>query len=136
MCGEASEIGTYKNILNNRSSLQRGYVTEQDCSKWPREVCTVNKELKTKFNPVTKCEKVYISTLKYKYNITTPGQVPQELCGPSGCGYVPGPVECHDTIKTVVTDIPSEECDLQPQRSCKTIVIPPHVHCTLVQAPM
>ena len=35
-----------------------GYTTANDCKKWPREVCTVTKELKTKFNPVTKCEKV------------------------------------------------------------------------------
>ena len=33
-------------------------MTEQECTKWPREVCTVQKELKAKFNPVTKCEKV------------------------------------------------------------------------------
>ena len=38
--------------------LQSGYVTEEDCSKWPREVCTVKKKLRAKFNPVTKCEKV------------------------------------------------------------------------------
>jgi len=83
---------------------QSGYVTEEDCTKWPKEVCTVRKELKAKFNPVTKCEKV-----------------PQELCGPSGCGFVPGPEECHDEVKTVVTDIPNEICDLQPQRKCAHI---------------
>ena len=33
-------------------------MTEEECSKWPREVCTVSRELKTKFNSVTKCEKV------------------------------------------------------------------------------
>jgi len=83
---------------------QSGYVTGQECRKWPREVCTVRKELKAKFNPVTKCDKV-----------------PQELCGPSGCGFVPGPEECHDQVKTVVTDIPNEICDLQPQRQCKHV---------------
>ena len=46
-------------------------------------------------------------------------QVPQELCGPAGCGFVPGVEECHDDVKTVVTDVPSEICDLQPQRKCK-----------------
>merc|ERR1719233_240646 len=83
---------------------QSGYVTEEDCKKWPREVCSIQKELKAKFNPVTKCEKV-----------------PQELCGPSGCGFVPGPEQCHDKTKTVVTDIPSEVCDLQPQRKCARV---------------
>jgi len=86
------------------TETQSGYVTEQDCKKWPREVCTVKKELRAKFNPVTKCEKV-----------------PQELCGPSGCGFVPGPEECHDQVKTVVTDIPQEVCDLQPQRQCSHV---------------
>ena len=37
---------------------QSGYVTEEECTKWPRQVCTVQKEFKAKFNPVTKCEKV------------------------------------------------------------------------------
>lgn len=118
-----------------------GYSTQEDCKKWPREVCTISRETKAKFNPVTKCEKV-----------------PQQLCGPSGCGFVQGPEICHDEVdqckpiplhraiqvcadqssmesilnlrgiectsmcfqvKTVVTDIPEEVCDLQPQRSCK-----------------
>ena len=43
---------------------QSGYVTEEECSKWPKEVCTVGRELKTKFNPVTKCEKVSSSKLR------------------------------------------------------------------------
>ena len=26
-------------------------------------------------------------------------QVPQQLCGPSGCGFVQGPEICHDEVK-------------------------------------
>ena len=81
---------------------QSGYVTEEKCSKWPREVCTIAKEFRSKANPVTKCEKI-----------------PQRLCGPAGCGFVPGPEQCHEEVKTVVTDIPNEICDLVPQRKCK-----------------
>ena len=108
-----------KETFYDSSSFQSGYVTEEDCSKWPREVCTVSRELKTKFNPVTKCEKVGRSNQWWTYNNVFIPQVPQELCGPSGCGFVPGPEECHDQVKTVVTDIPNEICDLQPQRKCK-----------------
>jgi len=85
-------------------NVQSGYTTEQKCTKWPREVCTVQKERKEKFNPVTKCEKV-----------------PQQLCGPAGCGFVPGPEVCHEEVKTVVTDSPEENCDLQPRRTCEHV---------------
>jgi len=84
--------------------VQSGYVSEEKCKKWPREVCTIAKELRSKSNPVTKCEKV-----------------PQQLCGPAGCGFVPGPEQCHEEIKTVVTDIPNEVCDLTPQRRCSHV---------------
>ena len=53
-------------------------------------------------NPVTKCEKI-----------------PQRLCGPAGCGFVPGPEQCHDEVKTMIQELPQEECDLTPQRKCK-----------------
>ena len=77
-------------------------MTEEKCSKWPREVCTIAKEFRSKANPVTKCEKI-----------------PQRLCGPAGCGFVPGPEQCHEEVKTIVTDIPNEVCDLVPQRKCE-----------------
>jgi len=85
-------------------NIQSGYVTEEKCSKWPREVCTIAKEFRSKANPVTKCEKI-----------------PQRLCGPAGCGFVPGPEQCHEEVKTIVTDIPNEVCDLVPQRKCSHV---------------
>jgi len=84
--------------------IQSGYTTEEKCTKWPKEVCTVQKERRQKYNPVTKCEKV-----------------PQEVCAPSGCGFVEGPEICHDEVKTVVTDTPAEVCDIQPQRTCEHV---------------
>jgi len=78
-----------------------GYTSEEKCSKWPREVCSVNKKLKTKYTPQTKCEKI-----------------PQKLCGPAGCGFVEGPEQCIDKVETVVVDLPSEVCDLQPRTQC------------------
>ena len=44
-----------------------GYTTNTKCSKWPREVCSVQRTPVKKFTPETRCQKV-----------------PVELCGPSG----------------------------------------------------
>ena len=44
-----------------------GYTTNTKCSKWPREVCNVQKTAVKKFTPETRCQKV-----------------PVELCGPAG----------------------------------------------------
>ena len=46
---------------------QAGYVTDQKCSKWPKEVCSIAKELRSKANPVTKCEKVKNSVISLKW---------------------------------------------------------------------
>ena len=35
-----------------------GYTTNTKCSNWPREECTLSKQQKTKFSPLTKCDKV------------------------------------------------------------------------------
>jgi hypothetical protein len=81
-----------------------GYTTREKCTSWPREVCTVNKQLKRKSTPNTKCEKV-----------------PQELCGPPGCGFVSGPEVCLERTKTIVTRLPSESCNLHPQTRCESV---------------
>lgn len=47
-----------------------GYTTNTKCSKWPREVCSVQRTPVKKFTPETRCQKV-----------------PVELCGPSGKSY-------------------------------------------------
>ena len=46
---------------------QAGYVTDQKCSKWPKEVCSIAKELRSKANPVTKCEMVKNSVISLKW---------------------------------------------------------------------
>ena len=42
-------------------------MTDQKCSKWPKEVCSIAKELRSKANPVTKCEKVKNSVIASKW---------------------------------------------------------------------
>jgi len=81
-----------------------GYTTNTKCSKWPREVCSVSKKNVKKYTPITGCTKE-----------------PRELCAPAGCGFTQGPEECYDKVQTVVQDAPKEECNLEPQRTCKHV---------------
>jgi len=78
-----------------------GYTSFTKCSKWPREVCNVNKKRVTKYTPITACTKE-----------------PRELCAPAGCGFKEGAETCYDKTQTVVQDAPKEECALEPQRTC------------------
>jgi len=81
-----------------------GYTTIEGCSKWPREVCSVSKQRVKKYTPITGCTKE-----------------PRQLCAPAGCGLRKGAVECHQEVKTVVQERPSEECQLQPRRTCRAV---------------
>jgi len=78
-----------------------GYTTQTKCSKWPREVCSVEKKKVKKYTPITGCTKE-----------------PRELCAPAGCGFKEGAEVCQDKTKTIVQDAPKEECSLEPQRTC------------------
>jgi len=81
-----------------------GYTTNTKCSKWPKEVCSVSKKPVTKFTPITGCTKE-----------------PREICAPAGCGFKEGAEECYDKKQTVVQDAPKEQCNLEPQRTCKHV---------------
>jgi len=88
-----------------------GYATNVKCSKWPREECTLIKKQSRKSTPSTRCTKI-----------------PVELCGPPGCGFKEGPEECHERVKTVVSDKPGEVCSLEPESSCKYVTrLAPHL---------
>merc|ERR1712025_403893 len=81
-----------------------GYTTNTKCSKWPKEVCSVSQKKVKKYTPITGCTKE-----------------PRELCAPAGCGFKQGKEECYDKTQTVVQDAPKEECNLEPQRTCKYV---------------
>lgn len=81
-----------------------GYGTKRKCDTWPIEKCTISKQKVKKYTPQTSCKKV-----------------PKEACSPRGCGVKEGPVQCQDTVKTVLSDNPVEECDMEPLRTCKTV---------------
>jgi len=84
--------------------VTQGYTTEKKCTKWPKQVCKSEKKRVKKYSPETECKKV-----------------PRELCGPSGCILKPGPEECFDKKEVVVTEVPEETCNLEPQKECKHV---------------
>merc|ERR1712025_74552 len=81
-----------------------GYTTNTKCSKWPKGVCSVSKKPVKKYTPITGCTKE-----------------PREICAPAGCGLEAGEEECYDKTQTIVQDAPKEECNLEPQRTCKHV---------------
>merc|ERR1712055_514787 len=81
-----------------------GYTTNTKCTKWPKEVCSVSKKPVKKFTPITGCTKE-----------------PRELCAPAGCGFKEGAEVCTDKQQVIVQDQPKEQCNLEPQRTCKHV---------------
>ena len=39
-------------------TVQQGYTEKEVCKSWPKQVCTIIQQVKKKFDPQTKCEKV------------------------------------------------------------------------------
>merc|ERR1712179_875613 len=81
-----------------------GYTTNTKCSKWPKEVCSVEKKAVKKYTPITGCTKE-----------------PSEICAPAGCKLEAGEEECYDKTQTIVQDAPKEQCSLEPQRTSKHV---------------
>jgi len=91
-----------------------GYTTFTKCSKWPREVCSVDKKSVKKYTPITGCTKE-----------------PREVCAPAGCGFKEGAELCYEKTSTIVQDAPKEECSLEPQRTCGHVTkLVPKLHPT------
>merc|ERR1712066_373291 len=62
--------------------------------------------------------------------------LPVEICG-AGCVFEEGPEECHDKTIASLVDVPEEQCDLNPQKTCRlqTKLVPqlaPEHECTIV----
>jgi len=86
------------------AEVKEGYTTSLKCDKWPREVCTLEKQQVKKYTPDTSCTKI-----------------PKQLCAPESCNIVEGAVQCRDKVQTVVVDNPIEECDMEPIKTCKHV---------------
>merc|ERR1712150_140641 len=73
------------------------------CTKWPRRECTKSTERVTKYTPKTECKPVVT-----------------EVCG-NGIKTIPEVDICYKDKVTVVTEVPQETCNLEPQRECKHV---------------
>jgi len=83
--------------------VTQGYTTEQKCTKWPVQKCQASSAKTKKYSPQTSCKKV-----------------PREVCG-AGSIAVPQGEECFDRQETVIQEVPTETCNLEPQRQCKHV---------------
>merc|ERR1711892_886365 len=81
----------------------------QECEDWQVQKCTLEKKVVKKTNPETSCQKM-----------------PREICAPSNCAFQKSEKVCRDETKSLIQNIPTEDCDLEPQESCKmeTVLVP------------
>lgn len=79
------------------------YAVKTLCEEWPIQNCTIESKNVTKVHPRTQCTKIK-----------------RRICQPSNCDIVKEPEVCHEEQKTLVQKIPEEECNLVPQKHCRT----------------
>jgi hypothetical protein len=91
------------------------------------------------------CQTIYESSCTTKYIDDGQGgfvgdtrceKRPVEICG-AGCVLEEGPEECHDKTVDTLVDVPEEQCDLNPQKTCRLITklvpsLKPKQECTTV----
>jgi len=87
----------------------------EECEEWPVQKCTLQEKVVKKSTPDTACEKI-----------------PKEICAPSNCVVGVSTKKCRTETRALLQNIPTEECDLEPQENCKmeTVLVP-----RLVQQP-
>lgn len=81
----------------------------EECEEWPVQKCTLQEKVVKKTTPNTACEKI-----------------PKEICAPSNCVVAPSKKYCRTETRALLQNIPTEECDLEPQEHCKmeTVLVP------------
>ncbi|XP_023333008.1 uncharacterized protein LOC111704869 isoform X2 [Eurytemora carolleeae] len=81
----------------------------ENCEEWPVQKCTLEKKTVTKSNPETSCQKH-----------------PKKVCTTSNCKFVQSEKTCREETRSLVQNIPSEDCDLEPRETCKleTVLVP------------
>jgi len=104
--GDFPEIdGNQLQDLSDKDLLSIG----EECEEWPVQKCTLEKKLVKKVNPETSCQKM-----------------PREICAPGNCLVQKSDKVCRSENRNLIQNIPSEECDLEPQENCKmeTVLVP------------
>jgi hypothetical protein len=89
-------------LMEKCRDVTQGYTTQQECDKWPQQVCNLEKKTVKKYSPETQCKKL-----------------PRQLCGPGACPIIAGPKECRKEMKTIVQEVPKERCSLRAQPYCE-----------------
>ena len=79
------------------------------CERIPIQKCTLEKKTVTKSTPETSCQKH-----------------PKKVCATSNCKFVKSEKTCREETRSLVQNIPSEDCDLEPRETCKleTVLVP------------
>jgi len=104
--GDIPQIeGNQLGALSDNDLLSIG----EECEEWPVQKCTLEKKLVKKVNPETSCQKM-----------------PREICAPGNCLVRKSDKVCRKENKSLVQNIPTEDCDLEPQENCKmeTVLVP------------
>lgn len=91
-------------MIEKCQDVTLGYSTEKQCDKWPKTVCELNKVTRKRYTPETKCEKSR-----------------REICGPEQCPLTKTQTVCRNETETVIHEVPTEECTLNPKRDCKFV---------------
>ena len=81
----------------------------EECEEWPVQKCTLTEKVVKKTSPDTACEKI-----------------PKEICAPGNCVVTASKKACRTETRALLQNIPTEECDLEPQEHCKmeTVLVP------------
>jgi len=98
------------NQTNTNNDVLPNFVNNvPNCVDWPVKKCRLEKKLVKKVKPETWCE-------KYSQNV----------CAPSNCIISTGKRKCQDETKPLLTNIPVEDCQLEPQEDCRmeTVLVP------------
>merc|ERR1719495_2771777 len=97
--------GNQLQTLSDKDLLSIG----EECEEWPVQKCTLEKKVVKKVNPETSCQKM-----------------PREICAPGNCVVQKSEKTCRKENKSLVQNIPTEDCDLEPQENCKmeTVLVP------------